>query len=260
MTIGVVACGYADGYPRHAPTGTPVLVNGKRTRIVGRVSMDMISVDISDMPEAYIGTPVTLWGEGLSADEVGAAAGTLSYELLCKLDRRACPVVEVPVKKPKTAYVCSECGATALQWFGSCPSCGAAGTLSETIAERGVRGSGRSPPRDGGAGRSPAQGPRAHPDRDRRARPRARRRAGGGAGGAARRRPGHRQVDAASAGLDQHGRHESAALRDGRGIGGAGGAARAAAQRSKPAACASPPRRSSSACSARSRRRGRAWR
>ena len=95
MTIGVVACGYADGYPRHAPVGTPVLVNGRRTRIVGRVSMDMITVDISGIPEAHIGTPVTLWGEGLSADEVGAAAGTLSYELLVKLTARV-PVVEAP--------------------------------------------------------------------------------------------------------------------------------------------------------------------
>jgi alanine racemase len=95
LAIGVVACGYADGYPRHAPTGTPVLVNGRRTRIVGRVSMDMICVDISDIPGAYIGTPVTLWGEGLSADEVAAAAGTLSYELLCALAARV-PVTEIP--------------------------------------------------------------------------------------------------------------------------------------------------------------------
>jgi alanine racemase len=95
MTVGVVACGYADGYPRHAPSGTPVLVNGKRTRTVGRVSMDMISVDISDIPEANIGTPVTLWGEGLSADEVAATAGTLSYELLCALAPRV-PVEEAP--------------------------------------------------------------------------------------------------------------------------------------------------------------------
>ena len=94
LTIGIVACGYADGYPRHAPAGTPVLVNGKRTRIVGRVSMDMITVDISGIPEAGIGTPVTLWGEGLSADEVAAAAGTLSYELLCALAPRV-PVAEV---------------------------------------------------------------------------------------------------------------------------------------------------------------------
>ena len=91
----LVACGYADGYPRHAFTGTPVLVNGKRSRIVGRVSMDMITVDISGIPDARIGTPVTLWGEGLSADEVAAAAGTLSYELLCKLAARV-PIAEVP--------------------------------------------------------------------------------------------------------------------------------------------------------------------
>ena len=95
ITIGVVACGYADGYPRHAPTGTPVLVNGQRTRLVGRVSMDMICVDISDIQEAYIGSPVTLWGDGLSADEVGAAAGTVSYELLCALAPRV-PVADVP--------------------------------------------------------------------------------------------------------------------------------------------------------------------
>jgi alanine racemase len=93
MTIGVVACGYADGYPRHAPTGTPVLVNGRRTRTVGRVSMDMLCVDITDIEEAYIGTPVTLWGEDLPADEVAAAAGTVSYELLCALAPRV-PVHE----------------------------------------------------------------------------------------------------------------------------------------------------------------------
>jgi alanine racemase len=93
LTIGIVACGYADGYPRIAPTGTPVLVAGQRTRTIGRVSMDMIAVDISDIPEAYIGTPVTLWGEGLSADEVAASAGTLGYELLCGLAPRV-PVLE----------------------------------------------------------------------------------------------------------------------------------------------------------------------
>jgi alanine racemase len=93
MTIGIVACGYADGYPRHAPAGTPVLVAGQRTRTVGRVSMDMISVDISDIAEAYVGTPVTLWGEGLSCDEVASSAGTVSYELLCALAPRV-PVIE----------------------------------------------------------------------------------------------------------------------------------------------------------------------
>jgi alanine racemase len=94
MTIGVVACGYADGYPRHAPSGTPVLVAGQRTGTVGRVSMDMLCVDISDIPEAYVGTPVTLWGEGLPCDEVAQAAGTVSYQLLCGLAPRV-PIVEI---------------------------------------------------------------------------------------------------------------------------------------------------------------------
>jgi alanine racemase len=93
MTIGIVACGYADGYPRHAPSGTPVLVAGQRTRTVGRVSMDLMCVDISDIEQAYVGTPVTLWGEGLPCDEVAQAAGTVSYELLCALAPRV-PVVE----------------------------------------------------------------------------------------------------------------------------------------------------------------------
>ncbi len=93
MTIGIVACGYADGYSRHATTGTPVLVCGRRTRIVGRVAMDMLCVDISHVEEAGIGAAVTLWGEGLPADEVAAAAGTVSYELLCGLAPRV-PVHE----------------------------------------------------------------------------------------------------------------------------------------------------------------------
>jgi alanine racemase len=93
MTIGIVACGYADGYPRHAPSGTPVLVAGQRAKTVGRVSMDMLCVDISDVAEAYIGTRVTLWGEGLSADEVAAAAGTVSYQLLAGLGARV-PIVD----------------------------------------------------------------------------------------------------------------------------------------------------------------------
>jgi alanine racemase len=88
MRIGVVAAGYADGYPRHAPTGTPILVDGVRTRTVGRVSMDMITVDLSPVPQAGIGTPVTLWGDGLPCDEVAVAAGTVSYELLCALAAR----------------------------------------------------------------------------------------------------------------------------------------------------------------------------
>lgn len=91
--IGVVACGYADGYPRHAYNGTPVVVDGVRVPMVGRVSMDMLCVDLSDIPRAGIGSPVTLWGAGLPVEEVAAAAGTVSYELLCALARRV-PVEE----------------------------------------------------------------------------------------------------------------------------------------------------------------------
>jgi len=92
MRIGVVACGYADGYPRHAPSGTPVLVNGQRTQTLGRVSMDMLSVDLSALPDAVVGSRVTLWGDGLPVDEVAKSAGTISYELLCALAARV-PVV-----------------------------------------------------------------------------------------------------------------------------------------------------------------------
>jgi alanine racemase len=93
MRVGVVACGYADGYPRHAPTGAPILVCAKRTRTLGRVAMDMLFADLTGIPEAAVGSPVTLWGEGLSADEVAAGAGTVSYELLCALSPRV-PVTE----------------------------------------------------------------------------------------------------------------------------------------------------------------------
>ena len=94
MRVGVVACGYADGYPRHAPTGTPVLVNGRASRTLGRVSMDMLCVDLSECAEAGVGSPVVLWGEGLPVDAVAAAAGTSSYELLCALAARV-PVEEI---------------------------------------------------------------------------------------------------------------------------------------------------------------------
>ncbi|HEX7971924.1 MAG TPA: alanine racemase [Thiobacillus sp.] len=94
MRVGVVACGYADGYPRHAPTGTPVLVNGRVSRTLGRVSMDMLCVDLSECADAGVGSPVVLWGEGLPVEAVAAAAGTSSYELLCALAARV-PVEEV---------------------------------------------------------------------------------------------------------------------------------------------------------------------
>jgi len=93
MRIGVVACGYADGYPRHAGTGTPVLVDGVRTRTLGRVSMDMLAVDLGPVPQATPGSEVTLWGRAsqgavLPIDEVAQAAGTIGYELMCALALR----------------------------------------------------------------------------------------------------------------------------------------------------------------------------
>lgn len=89
MRVGIVACGYADGYPRHAPTGTPIVVHGVRTRLVGRVSMDMLAVDLTPVPQAGVGSPVVLWGgDGLSVDEVAAAAGTIGYELLTAVAAR----------------------------------------------------------------------------------------------------------------------------------------------------------------------------
>ena len=97
LTIGVAACGYADGYPRHCDTGTPVLVDGVRTRLVGRVSMDMVTVDLTPLIAAGLqpgfGSEVTLWGRAsngvvLSIDEVAQAAGTVGYELMCALAQR----------------------------------------------------------------------------------------------------------------------------------------------------------------------------
>ena len=88
MRIGVVACGYADGYPRHAPSGTPILVNGVRAKTVGRVSMDMITVDLAAVPNARVGMPVVLWGEGMPIDDVAHSAGTVGYELMCALAPR----------------------------------------------------------------------------------------------------------------------------------------------------------------------------
>jgi alanine racemase len=90
--VGIVACGYADGYPRHALTGTPIAVAGRQTRTLGRVSMDMLACDLSGIPESAIGTPVTLWGTGeggtVDADAVATAAGTISYTLFCALAPR----------------------------------------------------------------------------------------------------------------------------------------------------------------------------
>ncbi len=88
MSVGVVAAGYGDGYPRHAPSGTPVLVNGKRVELIGRASMDMLTVDLRTQPQAKAGDPVILWGEGLPVEEVAKHADTISYEVLCGVHKR----------------------------------------------------------------------------------------------------------------------------------------------------------------------------
>jgi len=93
MRVGIVACGYADGYPRICPTGTPVLVDGLRTHTLGRVSMDMLTVDLTALPQAGPGSEATLWGRAsngalLPVEEVASHAGTLGYELMCAVASR----------------------------------------------------------------------------------------------------------------------------------------------------------------------------
>ena len=125
MRIGVVACGYADGYPRVAPEGTPVIVDGIRTRIVGRVSMDMITVDLTPCPQAGVGARV----------EQGQRAADRRRRPPLRHDRlradvrgrrpraRARGIRALRVAKQKTVYVCSECGGQTPKWQGQCPSC-----------------------------------------------------------------------------------------------------------------------------------------
>lgn len=88
MDVGVAAIGYGDGYPRHAPAGTPVLVDGARTSVIGRVSMDLMTLDLRGLPQAKVGDPVTLWGPELPVEQVADAAGTIAYELTCSITRR----------------------------------------------------------------------------------------------------------------------------------------------------------------------------
>ncbi len=88
MSVGVIAIGYGDGYPRHAPSGTPVLLNDQRVPLIGRVSMDMITVDLRTQPQAKVGDLVTLWGRGLPADEIARSAGTIAYQLFCGVTTR----------------------------------------------------------------------------------------------------------------------------------------------------------------------------
>jgi alanine racemase len=85
--VGLVALGYADGYPARAPDGTPVAVDGIRTRLIGRVSMDMLTVDLTDLPDAGPGSHVELWGSQVAVDEVARSADTTTYELLCNVKR-----------------------------------------------------------------------------------------------------------------------------------------------------------------------------
>ena len=85
--VGVVAMGYADGYPRHAPSGTPVAVDGQLTRLIGRVSMDMLTVDLTDLPQAGLGSRVELWGKQVLASDVALAADSIPYQIFCNLRR-----------------------------------------------------------------------------------------------------------------------------------------------------------------------------
>ncbi len=88
MAVGTVAIGYGDGYPRHAPAGTPLLLNNQRVPLVGRVSMDMVNIDLRSQSEAQVGDPVTLWGDGLPVEEIAELSGTIAHELLCGVTQR----------------------------------------------------------------------------------------------------------------------------------------------------------------------------
>lgn len=95
MPVGVVAVGYGDGYPRHAPAGTPVLVNGTRVALIGRVSMDLVTVDLRPQPAAVPGDPVVLWGRGLPAEEIAEHVGSIGYELVTRVAPRVARVARV---------------------------------------------------------------------------------------------------------------------------------------------------------------------
>jgi alanine racemase len=87
-TIAIIAAGYGDGLARNLPNGTPVLIDGRRAPLVGRVSMDMIAVDVTGRSGIHVGTPATLWGPGLPVEEIARHAGTIPYELLCAVSQR----------------------------------------------------------------------------------------------------------------------------------------------------------------------------
>jgi len=105
MDVGVAAVGYGDGYPRHAPSGTPVLLDGRAAALIGRVSMDMITLDLRQHPEARIGDPVVLWGEGLPVEHIARAAGTISYALLCGVTARVrVEILQIPAPSPSERW------------------------------------------------------------------------------------------------------------------------------------------------------------
>ena len=234
MRLGVVACGYADGYPRHAPSGTPVLVNGVRTRTVGRVSMDMLTVDLDPVPGAAVGTRGHALGRGPAVRRGRGRRGHGGLRAAVQDHRaRAAGRARLTMAtRAKAIYACTECGGQSPKWQGQCPHCSAWNTLVEAVAERagqhryaGVAKASALTP----LGRIPAKEASRLPTGVARARPRARRRAGRRAGGADRRRSRDRQVDAAPAGAGVDERGTQGGLRDRRGVGRAGGAARAAA-------------------------------
>ena len=104
MPVGVAAIGYGDGYPRHAPSGTPVLVGGRRVALIGRVSMDSISLDLRQAPGTQPGDGVILWGRGLPVEEIAQAAGTINYQLLCGLSTRV-HKVSMPIPETSSASI-----------------------------------------------------------------------------------------------------------------------------------------------------------
>ncbi|NJD06493.1 MAG: alanine racemase, partial [Methylococcaceae bacterium] len=104
--MGVAAIGYGDGYPRHARSGTPALVRGKRVPLIGRVSMDMITLDLNDCPEARVGDAVTLWGDGLPVEEIARHADTIPYVLLCNVTPRV-KLIERPENAADEGEPCS---------------------------------------------------------------------------------------------------------------------------------------------------------
>src|SRR5699024_8137225 len=118
------------------PSHTPVAINGQRTTLVGRVSMDMLTVDVTDIPSAKLGDRVEFWGDTVSATEVANACGTIRYESFCQVTSRPRRVIrEEEMAKTKIAYVCTDCGADHPKWQGQCASCGSWTTLSELVTE-----------------------------------------------------------------------------------------------------------------------------